>query len=219
MAKQVGPLFFTGTIDGIIFYKVGDKYYSRSKGSYKSAKHMRRNHKYKRTMEKANQFGGASKITKEVYYRFVPKESRKQGVYGQLTGMVNGWLQEGKSREEALALLITYCQSLIPATASEMKPRKPVALKASVPTAITLINTTIEDQIINRTPQNDNNAIQSPVLAGSPIVQEKKARFLSHWKVKHNGSLHIPIEQVHFTNSLSMSTHPYRLTLALVTDE
>ena len=42
MAKQVGPLFITGTIDGIIFYKLGDHYYMRSKGSYKSGKQMRR---------------------------------------------------------------------------------------------------------------------------------------------------------------------------------
>ena len=42
MAKQVGPVFITGTIDGIIFYKLGDTYYLRSKGDYKSAKMMRK---------------------------------------------------------------------------------------------------------------------------------------------------------------------------------
>jgi hypothetical protein len=132
MAKQVGPLLFTGTIDGIIFYKVGDKYYTRSKGSYKSAKHMRRNPKYKRTMENADRFGGASKLVQEVYYRHVPKQHRKQGVYGQLTGLVNGWLHEGRSKEEAQALLITHCQTLF--TAIEQRStineqRKPVQPK------------------------------------------------------------------------------------------
>jgi len=67
MAKQVGPLFFTGTTDGVIFYKLGDKYYTRSKGSYKSARHMRRNPRYRRTLQQAGRFGGAVKLVQDVY--------------------------------------------------------------------------------------------------------------------------------------------------------
>src|SRR5688572_28396186 len=115
MAKQVGPLFITGTIDGIIFYKLGDQYYLRSKGDYKSAKRMRKDPRLKRTMEKASQFGEASKITKEVYYRQLPKEVRRQGLFGKLTGRVNSWLQQGKTREEAKEALIAHCQTLVPA--------------------------------------------------------------------------------------------------------
>jgi hypothetical protein len=176
MAKQVGPLFFTGTIDGIIFYKVGDKYYTRSKGSYKSAKHMRRNPKYKRTMENADRFGGASKLTQEIYYRHVPKQHRKQGVYGQLTGLLHGWLQEGKSKEDAQALLIAHCQSL---------------------------STQVSQSVNNK--QREIGKMQQAISAKQPITlgnkqrstntfqqKPKQARYLSNWKVKKNGKLHIP---------------------------
>ena len=83
MAKQAGPLFFTGTIDGIVFYKLGDQYYMRSKGDYKSGKQMRKDPAYKRTMQNADTFGEASKLVKYWYYRQVPKAERKHGLFGQ----------------------------------------------------------------------------------------------------------------------------------------
>jgi hypothetical protein len=169
MAKQVGPLFFTGTIDGIIFYKVGDKYYTRSKGSYKSPKYMRRNPKYKRTMEKADQFGTASKLVQETYYRHVPKEVRKQGLYGQLTGKVMNWLQEGKSGKEAQELLTAHCQSL------------------SIPTEQ---RSTLNDQQKTAPPKVEQRPTineQRSTVNGQP----KRARYLSRWKVKRNGHLQI----------------------------
>src|SRR5438552_1929470 len=49
MAKQVGPLFITGTIDGIIFYKLNGQYYMRSKGDYRSGKQMRKDPRLKRS--------------------------------------------------------------------------------------------------------------------------------------------------------------------------
>ncbi|HYH14599.1 MAG TPA: hypothetical protein VD794_05250, partial [Flavisolibacter sp.] len=57
MAKQVGPLFITGTIDGIIFYKLGETYYLRSKGAYKSGKQMRKDPTFKRTLERPPSLG------------------------------------------------------------------------------------------------------------------------------------------------------------------
>jgi hypothetical protein len=172
MAKQVGPLFITGTIDGIIFYKLGEQYYLRSKGSYKSAKYMRRDPRLKRTMEKAAQFGQASDITKEVYYRHLPREIRKHGLFGKLTGMVNGWLQKGKSREEARELLIAHCQTLVPEGLTA--PITPVMY--------------VEE------PSPARVQAQPAVVSTTrkPAMRTKKARYLSHWKVKRNGRLHIP---------------------------
>jgi hypothetical protein len=177
MAKQVGPLFITGTIDGIIFYKLGEQYYIRSKGDYKSAKRMRKDPRLKRTMAKAAQFGGASRLVKEVYYRQLPKEVRKQGLFGKLTGMVNGWLQKGKTKEEAKALLIAHCQTLVPAGLTA--PITPVTYVAepSAKTAETEAVTSL--------------AVQQPVTA-APTRKTKKARYLSHWKVKPNGRLLVP---------------------------
>jgi hypothetical protein len=176
MAKQVGPVFFTGTIDGIIFYKLGDQYYSRSKGAYKSAKHMRRNPKYQRTMQQADQFGEASKITQEVYYRCLPKSVRKHGLFGKLTGRVYSWLQQGKSKEEAEELLIAHCQTLVPVekTATPAPSTvKPLPVTATVKT----VAPTVE---------------RKPILI-APKQVVKKARYLSRWKVKRNGRLQVPI--------------------------
>jgi hypothetical protein len=191
MAKQVGPLFITGTIDGIIFYKLGDQYYLRSKGSYKSAKYMRKDPRLKRTMEKANQFGEASKITKEVYYRQLPREVRRQGLFGQLTGMVNSWLQKGKSREEARELLITHCQALVP---------------EGMPTPITPVTYVAEPS-----PKTAEVDVAIPLIAQKPVTaaptrKTKKARYLSHWKIKHCGRLQVPLSDA---GSLLLSVSGY----------
>jgi hypothetical protein len=158
MAKQVGPLFITGTIDGIIFYKLGEQYYIRSKGSYKSAKYMRRDPRLKRTMQKAAQFGQASDITKEVYYRHLPREIRKHGLL-----------------EEAKALLITHCQSLVPE--GLVAPITPVTYveepsAARVEAAPAVVSTTRKSVRVS-------------------TQKTKKARYLSEWKVRRNGRLHI----------------------------
>jgi hypothetical protein len=175
MAKQVGPLFITGTIDGIIFYKLGEQYYIRSKGSYKSAKYMRKDPRLKRTMEKANQFGGASKLVKEVYYRQLPREVRKFGLFGKLTGMVNSWLQKGKPKEEVKELLIAHCQTLVPE--GLVAPITPVTYVAE-PT-----------QANASAVLKSAKSVQQPV---SPVIQKpKQARYLSKWKVKPNGRLHV----------------------------
>src|SRR6478609_9564903 len=119
MAKQVGPIFITGTIDGIIFYKLGDTYYLRSKGDYKSGKMMRRDPSLKRTMANADRFGVASRMVKRVYYRQLPQTVRRPGLFAKLTGMVNKWLYQGHTKEEAQELLMAHCQKLVQKTTSQ----------------------------------------------------------------------------------------------------
>ncbi|ANE53175.1 hypothetical protein [Flavisolibacter tropicus] len=168
MAKQVGPVFITGTIDGIIFYKLGDTYYLRSKGDYKSAKKMRKDPNLQRTMANANRFGVAARMVKRVYYRQLPGTVRKPGLFARLTGMVNKWLYQGKTKEEAQELLMAHCQKLVQKTTSKATPTAtPVA--AVPPTT---------------------KPVQQPT---APANQKPKlARYLSNWKVKRNGRLHIP---------------------------
>jgi hypothetical protein len=179
MAKQVGPLFFTGTIDGIIFYELNGKYYTRSKGAYKSAKHMRRNPKYKRTMENADRFGSASKLVQVVYYHYLPKALRKQGVYGQLTGLLYGWLQEGKSEAQAREALITHCQAMVETT-------------INTPTATVKENGHVKASTTGEESAAVKPSIKHKPVMAIPVQKPKQARYLSRWKVKHNGQLHIP---------------------------
>ena len=119
MAKQAGPVFFTGTIDGLIFYKLGDEYYVRRLGKYKNGKQMRRSPKYERTMRNADQFGEASALSKWFYYDHMPREARKHGAFGRLTGVAYRLIQEGKTNEEVTAMLIAYCRSFDPVSTTE----------------------------------------------------------------------------------------------------
>jgi len=174
MAKQVGPIFFTGTIDGLIFYKLGDNYYMRSKGSYKSARHMRRNPRYQRTLQQADRFGQASQLLQEVYYRQLPKAVRKHGLYGKLTGMINSWLYQGKSKEEVKVLLIAHCQKLAAAvTPTAASP----AEKASMP--------------LNNKQWTTANA-QPSTTTQQRLPGHRGKHSRSRWNVKRNGRLHIP---------------------------
>jgi len=190
MAKQAGPVLFTGTIDGIIFYKLGNQYYARSKGSYKSARHIRRNPKYQRTMEKADQFGRASQLVKEVYYSHLPRAVRKHGLYGKLTGLVNGFLQQGKSRAEVRDLLITHCQ-LLAAAVTPTAAQQPPLSTSEQPSPNNEQPPTVNPQpsSVNQQLSAVNSHDQRSTLN---CQRPKQARYLSRWKVKPNGRLHIP---------------------------
>ena len=176
MAKQVGPLFFTGTVDGIIFYKLGDQYYMRSKGDYKSGKQMRKDRTYQRTMQQANRFGGAAKLVKEVYYRHLPRAVRKHGLFGKLTGLVNRWLYAGKAIAEVRELLLAHCQTLAAGTPTNNGQQS-----------------TIADQRTTHNAQRKTINVQRTTPSTHPPTHRvKQARYLSKWKVKRDGRLHIP---------------------------
>ncbi|ANE51502.1 hypothetical protein [Flavisolibacter tropicus] len=209
MAKQVGPIFATGTIDGIIFYKLGDKYYMRSKGDYKSAKMMRKDPKLKRTMEKADQFRAAVKLLKPVYYRQLPKGVRKYGLFGKLTGMVNRWLQEGKSHEEVKETLITYCQSLAQPAPVKAAPavKATKATPSAKATAAMPAVTTAPPEVAAPATQAVTSAEEKTQQTTQPI-RVKQARYLSRWKVKRNGQLHIPHTTNGWPSGITLATHP-----------
>ena len=112
MPKQAGPVYFTGTVDGLIFYKLGENYYVRRVGHYKSRRQMRRLSQYERTLENADTFGQASRLSKWIYYGHMPKCARTHGAFGKLTGKAYQLLKEGKCKEDVEQLLKNYCLSL-----------------------------------------------------------------------------------------------------------
>lgn len=84
MAKQKGPVYFTGCSNGITFYKMDGKYYQRRKSSL-SGKRVKRDPVFKRTMKYAGLLGQASKLAGSIY-RSVPLKDRKHALYRQMTG-------------------------------------------------------------------------------------------------------------------------------------
>lgn len=106
MARQAGPLYFTGTIDSLTFYKMDGEYYARKK-SCLDKKRFYRDPAFARSRQSATAFGGASKLASAIY-RHLPKEARKKGVIGKLTGQVGHLLREGKSPEEVKVILLKH---------------------------------------------------------------------------------------------------------------
>lgn len=103
MAKQVGPLFFTGSMGDLCFYKMDGEYYVRMKSSL-SGKRVKKDPRFRRTMAYAGLMAQASRIASGVY-RALPVEGRKHTLYRKLTGEALRMLKEGVGVDEVKAKL------------------------------------------------------------------------------------------------------------------
>jgi hypothetical protein len=100
MAKQIGPVKVVGTIGNICFYKMGDEYYARLKSSL-TGKRVKKDPRFKRTMEFASFLTIAAKIASEIYST-LPKQ---RGLYRKMVGMAMQLLKLGVEREETVLQL------------------------------------------------------------------------------------------------------------------
>jgi hypothetical protein len=99
MAKQVGFLKITGTLGDITFYQTDGEFYARKKSSL-DGKRVKKDPRFKRTMEEAGEFGKAAKAAREIYCE-LPAKQRGHGVFGKLTGRIRKLIREGKGAEQA----------------------------------------------------------------------------------------------------------------------
>lgn len=93
MAKQLGPLFFTGCMGDLCFYKLDGQYYVRMKSSL-SGKRVKKDPRFRLTMLYAGLMAQASKIASAVY-RSLPDDKREHALYRLLTGKALRLLKEG----------------------------------------------------------------------------------------------------------------------------
>jgi len=108
MAKQTGIFKIIGTIGDITFYEMDGEFYARKKSSL-DGKRVKKDPKFKRTMEEAIGFGKASAAARAVYWA-LPEELRVHGFYGRLTGRMRKLMRAGKTAQEAqLQLLRELC--------------------------------------------------------------------------------------------------------------
>ena len=114
MARQAGPLFFTGTIDDITFYKMEGQYLARKKSSL-NRRQFRTDPRFARSRQSAAAFGEASKLASEIYWQ-LPKEQRGKGVVNRLTAQVGQLLKEGKKVEEIIQHFLQHDQNPITLT-------------------------------------------------------------------------------------------------------
>jgi hypothetical protein len=174
MAKQAGPIYPTGTIDDITFYKMEGEYLARKKSSL-DRKQFRTDPRFARSRKSAAAFGEASKLASDIYWQ-LPKSQRGKGVVNQLTRQVGNLMREGKSMAEIKEILLTHRQELtaIP-KATEATPSASETTPVWPQQAPAIKNT------------------KRAITKQAPPV--KQARYLSRWKVKRNGRLHIPKHQ------------------------
>ena len=119
MAKQVGPIKITGCYDNICFYKMDGEYYARLKSSL-TGKRVKKDPRFRRTMEYAGWLGQASKIASAVY-RSLPPEKKEKGLYRMMTGQAMQWLKEGKPKEDILLLWQPATKDVVTHAATKKK--------------------------------------------------------------------------------------------------
>ncbi|MBS1666459.1 MAG: hypothetical protein JST58_03700 [Bacteroidetes bacterium] len=91
------------TLRGITYYKMGKRYYARSKSSL-DAKRVKEDKAFQKTMQNAGLFGQASRIASSIY-RLVDRDEKDIRLYRKWTGMALHFLCEGKTIEEARFML------------------------------------------------------------------------------------------------------------------
>lgn len=106
MARQVGPIKITGTIDGITFYRMDGLYYARMKSSL-TAKKVKTHPDFALTRMYAKWLGEASKLASEAY-RTLPGEERKYELFCKLKKLAHRRVKEGAEREVVLEELGKY---------------------------------------------------------------------------------------------------------------
>lgn len=98
MSKQRGPVYFTGTVGGICYYRMNGKYYARRKSTL-SRKRVRRDPAFARTRRNAALLGQASRIAAGVY-RLLPRAQKKLDLYRAMTGKAMVMLKKGADEAE-----------------------------------------------------------------------------------------------------------------------
>ena len=103
MARQIGEIILVGTIGGLTFYQMEGKGYARLKSSL-TGKKVKRDPKFKRTMQSAHRLGKGSQLASKVY-RSLPRAGQMYALYKELKSIAVLGLKEGKSEGEVMELL------------------------------------------------------------------------------------------------------------------
>lgn len=97
MAKQVGIVKLTGTIDDITFYEMGGEFYARMKSSL-TGKRFWKDKAFEGSRRSAKALGVASKLA-SLLYKTLPKEEKGRPVFQKLTGKIKFKVLEGRDAE------------------------------------------------------------------------------------------------------------------------
>ena len=102
MARQIGLVRATGTIDGLTFYEMMGVHYVRRKSSL-TKERIKKDKAYALFRWHSSLHGAAAKVAKPLYW-MLPEKKRKHHMFGKLTAFVKGLMREGKSAEEIVEI-------------------------------------------------------------------------------------------------------------------
>jgi hypothetical protein len=131
MAKQTGDYKITGTYDGVTYYQMDGEYYARAKSSLKGSR-VKRDPRFRRTMEWARRLAKGSQLASGVY-RSLPRQEQAYSLYQELKSLAIQALKEGMREAEVVALLRCRLKESAPPTPSPSKDKSRVILRP-VPT-------------------------------------------------------------------------------------
>jgi hypothetical protein len=103
MARQAGKFKITGTIDDVTYYKMDGQYYARKKSSLKG-KRVKKDPRFKRTMQSAHRLGRGSQLASRLY-RSLSRQEQVKVLYKELKSLAIRVLKDGRSEEEILVIL------------------------------------------------------------------------------------------------------------------
>jgi hypothetical protein len=103
MARQIGEIILVGTIGGLTFYQMEGKGYARLKSSL-TGKRVKKDPRFKRTMESAWRLGRASQLASKVY-RSLARKEQVYALFTELKRIGIKELKEGRTEAEVLELL------------------------------------------------------------------------------------------------------------------
>jgi hypothetical protein len=103
MARLTGDIMFTGTIEGLCFYKMYGSCFVRTKSSL-TGKRFWKDKAFEGSRKSCNQLARASALA-SLFYKAYPEAKRRKGLFNEMTGRVKLWLKEEKTEEETMLLL------------------------------------------------------------------------------------------------------------------
>jgi hypothetical protein len=124
MAKQAGDYKITGTYDDVNYYQMDGQYYARKKSSWKGTR-VKKDPRFKRTMQSAHRLGRGSQLASKVY-RSLPREEQGRGLFKELKSMAILALKQGKREEELIKLLQQRLEKILVTPAIVKEKKTPV---------------------------------------------------------------------------------------------
>lgn len=124
MAKQTGEIKIIGTIDDLVFYRMGEDYFVRTKSSLEG-KRFWKDKVFAGSRRSAGLLGTASAVASQLY-RLVPKESKSRELFREITGKVKLKLAGGADLH---SIKVWFGETYLP---GKDVPQKPAVVKPKV---------------------------------------------------------------------------------------